>query len=713
MFEDTLLPWLVIQNLFEQPAGRLNWINVVNTTSVLILILLFASTSFPFSYQNSSFESSTPIDDYCAWVGEGTWIPSVTYSPIAVLWGKYQHVGLWSDLSWDLEFSLPDGSQTQGDLVREVRYIHYYSRLLRLGKTGLEANATMWFTDESSFTLNVALSGATTSSVGVTLKWQMSNGGSGKGEHLYSGAAYDRASDSIRMRDGMNSTRFGESNSTSNILLSFKGNKRSINHFLGYKEPATSFQSIDGPVVVPCTGLNLTWGALRWTVKANESLVIGIGTSSKPVHDDALDESLLGVERALKSSVDDAKSLWNQKLAKLPEVSEQDRYYYLAAAQVLASVTYVSSLGYVCVANGPFNRGGSQGWDPLPAYMALALINKQLLYQTHPSPPRQCPIDGFVLDFLYSQTQNKTLLKEWLEEKLLRNLNGWTGKELSGSGLYGYMSDDDLEGSFYEENRRNELRDNYPIEAVDLNSYLISSARSAANAYNELGNTTESSYWSSWAENKTRLMNQRLWNGILYVDRTTGGTEFPYSKDKLRAILSLQAFYAGVPDKEQAAKIVDWVGSKSLSSEEPTGNIPIASGETCHFANMFTIFGLVKYGFYEYALRCVEQDILLRQRSWWIVNAVEAAIWYPAPYIVDLYVRDMLLKEPIVQTTIWIRGNQQIILLVGLCGGVLVLVFARSLRQRFRSRSTVEGPRTRSGSMANNCVDWTIRRSPL
>jgi hypothetical protein len=99
------------------------------------------------------------------------------------------------------------------------------------------------------------------------------------------------------------------------------------------------------------------------------------------------------------------------------------------------------------------------------------------------------------------------------------------------------------------------------FEALDLNTMLVSEAKSLAAMARELGRPSEAAQWEADAEARTAKMNAMMWDnatGFYYnVEKKTHTFTFKASDDlKREEIIGFLPLWAGIASKEQAARLV-------------------------------------------------------------------------------------------------------------------------------------------------------------
>jgi hypothetical protein len=151
------------------------------------------------------------------------------------------------------------------------------------------------------------------------------------------------------------------------------------------------------------------------------------------------------------------------------------------------------------------------------------------------------------------------------------------------------------------------------FEAVDLNSMLVSEARSLAAMAKELGKTDEAARWEADATARTQRINTTMWDdttGFYYnVDRTRNSFSFSRPNDlKREEIIGFLPLWAGIASKEQAAKLIAklkdpkkfWrrYGVPSLSADDPYYNSKgYWNGPVWVQWDYLIVRGLLNYGY--------------------------------------------------------------------------------------------------------------------
>lgn len=107
-----------------------------------------------------------------------------------------------------------------------------------------------------------------------------------------------------------------------------------------------------------------------------------------------------------------------------------------------------------------------------------------------------------------------------------------------------------------------EVGDPKNFEAVDLNIFLVSEAKSLSNMAKELGYEDESNKFLNDAVNRTNLINKTFWDdetGFYYhVDKINHTFTFKNKNDlKRKEIIAFLALWAGVADKDKAEKLME------------------------------------------------------------------------------------------------------------------------------------------------------------
>ncbi|MEN8249518.1 MAG: trehalase family glycosidase, partial [Bacteroidota bacterium] len=157
------------------------------------------------------------------------------------------------------------------------------------------------------------------------------------------------------------------------------------------------------------------------------------------------------------------------------------------------------------------------------------------------------------------------------------------------------------------------------FESPDLNAMLVMEAKSLAAMADALGLNVESKNWKDKAETRKALINKHLWEsktGFYYnVDKNDLDFDYKNPDDlKIMEIIGFIPLWAGVPDKEQAEKLIEnmtdpdkfWrrFGIPTLSAEDDYYN-PIGYWNGPIWVQwQYLIFrGLIDYGYEDLAIQ--------------------------------------------------------------------------------------------------------------
>lgn len=151
------------------------------------------------------------------------------------------------------------------------------------------------------------------------------------------------------------------------------------------------------------------------------------------------------------------------------------------------------------------------------------------------------------------------------------------------------------------------------FEAVDLNSMLVSEARALAAMAKELGRKADVELWESDAAERAREINEHMWDdqsGFYYnIDREKHSFSFRNPDDlKRREIIGFLPLWAGIADKEQAARLVAHLtdtaefwrryGIPSLAANDPFYDPKgYWNGPVWVEWNYLIVRGLLRYGY--------------------------------------------------------------------------------------------------------------------
>ncbi|MBU2444976.1 MAG: hypothetical protein KJ666_05310 [Bacteroidetes bacterium] len=255
-------------------------------------------------------------------------------------------------------------------------------------------------------------------------------------------------------------------------------------------------------------------------------------------------------------------------------------------------------------------------------------------YRTGPYLDEQIPTDGqFTTSAPWFAWQNWEVYKVSKDKKFLEEAYESSKKfynyvlknrDSDNDGLYEWGANAILE--CVRDGRVavwDEVGDPKNFEAVDMNIFLVSEAKSLSNMAKELGYEDESIKFLNDAVNRTNLINKTFWDdetGFYYhVDKSNHTFTFKNKNDlKRKEIIAFLALWAGVADKDKAEKLMKHL--KNPDEFWRSFGIPTLSADDSYYNPIgywngpiwvpwqYLIFrGLLDYGYEDEAKQLVDK----------------------------------------------------------------------------------------------------------
>ena len=279
-------------------------------------------------------------------------------------------------------------------------------------------------------------------------------------------------------------------------------------------------------------------------------------------------------------------------------------------------------------------------WDSVFHALAIVNYNPELAKNSIKAVLAQAREDGFipctmspngyddvtqpqVLSWGVWEVYKKTGDIEFLKESV-KTLDGYLtydmeNRDKNGNGLLEWLGDpDDLTCKCGESGQDNSPRFDFDeeMDAVDFSMFAVHDAVYLSYIYKELGDNKNSEKWKNIAENIKNKMNQLLWceeDGV-YYDRLFNG-----KFSKVLTPVSFFPLFANVPNKQQAAKMVDilvnerllWTKNPiaTISQTHPSFSTDMWRGGVWLNLNYFIIKGLKNYGYDDLANTLKEKTL--------------------------------------------------------------------------------------------------------
>ena len=279
-------------------------------------------------------------------------------------------------------------------------------------------------------------------------------------------------------------------------------------------------------------------------------------------------------------------------------------------------------------------------WDSVFHALAFATYNGEMAKDCIRSVLTQQREDGFISAMMnpygrtdetqpqvlswgtwevYQKTGDKAFLKECvdaLDKYLTWDMNN---RDKNGNGLLEWH----VEPEYTECKSGESGQDNSPrfefdenMDACDFTAFQIHDAEYLAKIYAELGDNANAEKWLSRCESMRKTLNELLWDEEdgTYYDRLMSG--------KLTKVLTPSSFFpmfAGVPSKEQAAKMVKTLTNPDLlwtkvplatvSKTHPMYGTDMWRGGVWMNINYFVARGLQRYGYNELAKELIQKTL--------------------------------------------------------------------------------------------------------
>lgn len=267
-------------------------------------------------------------------------------------------------------------------------------------------------------------------------------------------------------------------------------------------------------------------------------------------------------------------------------------------------------------------------WDSVFHALAMVTYNQELAKEALHAVLTQIRPDGFMPHMMnpvdssdvtqpqvlswgvwevYQKTGDRAFLEEHVEA--LDKYLTWDmdNRDKNHNGLLEWLTEpDDILCKCGESGLDNSPRFDFDeeMDAVDFSSFLAHDALYLSYIYNELGNKEDAAKWQNVYKRTKDAMNELLWDEEtgMYYDRLVEG--------KLSGILTPASFFpmfAGIPDKEQAEKMVKLLVDKTLlwttcplatiAKNHPMYSNDMWRGGVWLNLNYFVIKGLLNYGY--------------------------------------------------------------------------------------------------------------------
>jgi len=208
-------------------------------------------------------------------------------------------------------------------------------------------------------------------------------------------------------------------------------------------------------------------------------------------------------------------------------------------------------------------------------------------------------------------------LAAWVYPQLVRFVE-WvlTHRRADGSDLLSWRMNDDPRCRCDESGMDNSPRFDrgLPLEAVDLNAYVVGEMKSLADLATIIDRGKESREWKARAADLADAVNTRLWDDAegFYFDREVGG-----ERVSLKTSAGFLPMWAGIPDRPRARRLVQhlmnpdgfWTAFPvpSVARNEPSYRRDMWRGPTWLNIDLLIVFALREYGLTEEALQLTDR----------------------------------------------------------------------------------------------------------